>query len=111
MKFLRYPPTALLTLVALLAVILVAGCGKSLSGNFVAEPTDAPMEMLSSVQFSSSGTAFVRVMGTDMAGKYRIEDNRVVLEMPSGSLVFTMTDDNTLEGNVGGFKTVLKRKQ
>jgi hypothetical protein len=30
--------------------------------------------------------------------------------MPSGSLVLTMTDNNTLEGNVGGFTTVLKRK-
>jgi hypothetical protein len=109
-KFLHNPKMVLLALVALIAVMFVVGCGKHLSGTFVAESTGAPIQVLSSVEFSSSGTAFVRVMGTDMAGKYRIEDNRVVLEMPSGSLVLTMTDNNTLEGNVGGFTTVLKRK-
>ena len=63
-----------------------------------------------SVEFTSSGTAFIRLMGNESAGKYRVEGQRIIVEMPNQNSVFTIVDDDTLSTSLPYGQVVLKRK-
>lgn len=63
-----------------------------------------------SIEFSSSGTAFIRVLGNEGAGKYRVEGQRIIVEMPNASSVFTIVDDDTLTTSTSLGNVVLKKK-
>jgi hypothetical protein len=67
-----------------------------------------PAEM--SVEFSSSGTAFVRAMGQESAGTYRVEGQRIIVEMPNQNSVLTIVDDDTLTISTPMGDVALKKK-
>ncbi len=94
---------------AIMSAFLLVGCAKRLSGTYVGQ-IDAGMTIAVSVEFSSSGTAFLRVAGNEGAGKYRVEGNRIILEMPNQNSVLTIVDDDTLTTSTPYGDVVLKKK-
>jgi hypothetical protein len=95
----------------LLFVMLLDGCGKRFSGTFIGNVSfGGGLAMAEfAVEFSPSGTAFVRALGQEHAGKYRIEGQKIILEMPTDTTVFTIVDSDTLKANMNG-EVVFKRK-
>ena len=96
---------------AIISMVLLAGCGRRLSGVYAGH-AELGMGVSSeiSVEFSSSGTAFLYVEGTESAGKYRVEGQRVIVAMPTQNSVFTIVDDDTMTTTLPSGEVTLKRK-
>jgi hypothetical protein len=82
------------SLLALLAALFLGACDAGLSGRY------EEVQGLGSLDFQEDGTVYVSVLGATFAGEYEVEGERVVIQGPQGSQVFTW-NDGRLEGGHG----------
>jgi hypothetical protein len=86
----RTLPIAMIVVMMLIAV----GCGGSLSGKY-----EAANGVLS-VEFTS-GKAHVSTLVMTFEADYEVQDDKVILKMPAGSMVLTRNNDGTFDGPFG----------
>lgn len=80
-------------LVCLLA--LLAACGARLEGTYT-DPTG-----IAKYDFQSGGKVYVSFVGVTTEQKYEIDGKHVKILLPSGTQIFTLQDDGSLEGPLG----------
>lgn len=88
-------------LIASLALLLAA-CGSGIKGTYEDEAG------VSSYTFESGGKVSMTVMGTETEAEYRVEDGKVKVGTPMGTVVMTIQDDGSLRGPMG--MKLIKRK-
>jgi uncharacterized lipoprotein YehR (DUF1307 family) len=100
-------------IVALVGTMMLAGCGKSISGVYVGQVAfgGGLAKADFTVEFSPNGSVFVRALGQEHAGKYHIEGNRIIVEMPRETEVFTIVDDETLTALIQNGATTFKKQR
>jgi len=77
-----------------LAVCLTA-CGSGLDGTYT-DPVG-----ITSYTFKSGGKVALSTMGVETEMDYRVEDGKVKIDSPQGTLVMTILEDGSIEGPMG----------
>jgi hypothetical protein len=80
--------------VAVLAIFLSA-CGSGLDGTY----TDSTG--IASYTFKSGGKVAMSTMGIETEMQYKVEDGKVKIGSPQGSLVMTILEDGSIQGPMG----------
>jgi hypothetical protein len=91
---------AVMGLVLASSLVLVAGCGKSVSGKYTDDTG------IYSVEFKSDGKATVTIGGTAIDATYTVDGKNVSVKAGPDVKAFTINDDGSLSG--GG--DTLKKK-
>jgi len=76
-------------------VASLSACGSGLDGTYTDE-----MGVVS-YTFSSGGKVAVTTMGIETETEYRVEDGKVKIGSPQGSLVMTILEDGSIQGPLG----------
>ena len=99
-------------LMAIFVSLLVAGCGKSISGVYEQVPGDKGMvDVGLSIEFTSGDKAYMSVMGAKTEVKYSIDGKNLKIENAGVNQIMTIQDDGSILyplPMVG--KVVLKKK-
>ena len=77
-----------------LAIVLIAGCGRHLSGTYTGEP-DAHFEKLT---FKSGGKVELSFMGSISEATYALEGDRVKISAGGMTQIFTLDKQGCLDG-------------
>ncbi len=83
--------------VSIAATLLLAACGKSVSGS-----TYADASKTFKIEFQSGGKAIVSIGGQPADCTYEEKDKSITLTSAGQPAVFTMNDDGSLTGPAGG---------
>jgi len=84
---------------SIVVAAVVVGCGSGMSGDYGGK--DCLYEKLT---FKSDGAVYIKFMGMEAPGQYKVDGDRVVLTAADGrGIVFTKTG-NTLSANAAGMK-------
>jgi hypothetical protein len=75
--------------------LLLAACGSRLSGEY----TDK--SGLLRYDFKSGGKVYMTTLGVQVAGDYRVDDDKVIIQGSSGNMVLDIRGDGTLSGPLG----------
>lgn len=77
-----------------LAVALVA-CGSGMSGEYGGEGC-----LYNKLSFKGDGTVYVKVLGSELAGQYKVDGDKVILSLAAGhGQVLTRRGDTLIDGN------------
>ena len=74
---------------------LLAACGPRLEGTY-ADPTG-----IAKYDFQSGGKVYVSLLGVTKEQKYEIDGKHVKILMSSGTQIFELLDDGSLQGPLG----------
>ena len=93
--------------VAVVCVIVLAGCGKSITGTY----SDSPHSVV--LDLKSGGKANFTYMGDVADCKYSVSDPKLTLncEGDAGTTVFTIHDNDTLTGPAGSLIPALRKNK
>jgi hypothetical protein len=83
-----------------LAGILSTACGSGVVGDYGGDEC-----LYDKLSFTDNGTVYMTIFGTDQAGQYTIDGDRIVVNVAGQSAVFTKNGRN-LEANLLGDKMV-----
>lgn len=83
-------------LVALLAgaILIAASCSGDFSGTF------ADQAGVTTYEFRADGRVDISVLGTTVAAEFKLDDDRILVTSPQGTVVLTRNDDR-LYGPMG----------
>lgn len=84
----------------LLPAAVLAGCGSGVAGDFGGDGC-----LYDKLTLADDGVVYLTVFGTDQAGQYRIDGDRIVVTVGGQSAVFTKNGRN-LEANLLGERMV-----
>ena len=83
-------------LLLLVTIILLSACGSKLDGTYADEYG------MMNYTFKSNGKVIQSAIGMEMEMKYEVEGDKVKILMPQGvNMVFTMQDNETIQGPMG----------
>lgn len=86
-----------LLLMTIFASLLLAGCGKSLSGVYEQVPGNKGMvDVGLSIEFTSGDKAYMSVMGVKTEVKYSIDGKNLKIENAGVNQIMTIQDDGTI---------------
>jgi len=77
------------------ALVLLASCSAGLDGTY------SDGLGVTSYTFQRDGKVIMKVMGIETEADYRVEDGKVKLQSPSGTLVMTLLEDGSIQGPLG----------
>jgi hypothetical protein len=78
------------------ALAALGACGSGMSGTYQ-DP-----QGLTRYEFRSGNTVLMTVMGTTLASDYRLDDDKIFITSPQGTLVLSRTRDrDALDGPMG----------
>lgn len=83
-----------------LSVVVLTACGSGISGEYGGDEC-----LYDKLAFAGDSVVYMTVFGTDQAGRYEVDGDRVVVTMGGQSVVFTKNGRN-LEANLLGDKMV-----
>lgn len=86
-----------------LGVMLTAGCGSGLSGDYGGP--ECPYKKMS---FKSDGALYLTLMGTELRGEYTVDGDKVSISGGQAGVVFTKKGD-TLESSVMGLRFACRK--
>ena len=75
--------------------LFLAACGSGISGTY-SDPSG-----MAEYTFKSNGVASMSAMGIAVEVKYKVEDGKVKLISPEGTVVMKILDDGSIEGPLG----------
>lgn len=75
--------------------LLLAACGSGIEGTYKDEMG------VSSYTFKSGGKVSMTVMGMETEMEYKVEDGKVKIGTPQGSMVMAIQEDGSLQGPMG----------
>ena len=94
--------TAGAALSVVLAALVLAGCGRSISGTYM-PANNGGMSPYQKLEFESGDTVdLATIVGITMRGTYKIDGKKVIVTISSASLVFTIDDAGCLDGGMEG---------
>jgi hypothetical protein len=79
----------------LVAALLLSACGSNLDGTYTDE-----MGMVT-LTFKSNGKVSQSVMGMETEWDYEVEEDKIKVLMPQGTMVWTLQDDGSILGVMG----------
>lgn len=85
---------------AICSLLLMAACEPDVSGVWTEQAG------LGTYEFMGDGQARITVLGTSVAARYLVDDDRVVVSSPQGTVVLTVRDDQL----IGPMGLVLSRR-
>jgi len=88
---------------ATLGVLLTAGCGSGLSGDYGG--ADCPYQKMT---FKGGGAVYLTLMGTELSGEYTVDGDKVSISGGQAGMVFTKKGD-TLESSVMGMRFACRK--
>jgi len=80
---------------AIILVALLSACGSGLKGTYSDE------NGMFSYTFNSNGKVVVETMGMGTEQEYKVEDGKVKIASPQGTLVMNILDDGSIAGPMG----------
>jgi hypothetical protein len=84
------------------AVLAVSACGPSVSGKYGGD------NCLFELDFRDDSTVYVSTFGMEQPATYKMDGDKVSVQMPNGGVVFTRNGD-TLEAGMLGEKMECKK--
>jgi hypothetical protein len=79
----------------LVAALWVSACGSNLDGTYTDE-----MGMVT-LTFKSNGKVSQSIMGMETEWDYKVEENKIKVLMPQGTMVWTLQNDGSILGTLG----------
>jgi len=79
----------------LVAALSFAACGSKLDGTYTDETG------IVTLSFKSNGKVSQSVMGMETEWNYEVEENKIKVLMPQGTMVWTLQDDGSIQGLLG----------
>jgi hypothetical protein len=76
-------------------VLMLTACGSRLSGEYSDESG------IFRYDFKSGGRVYMSTLGVQVAGEYKVDDNKVIIEGRNGNMVLDIREDGTLSGPLG----------
>jgi hypothetical protein len=90
--------------VATLSGAAMSGCSSSLSGEYGGE------NCLYEMNFRPDGAVYIKFMGMEVAGQYKIDGDKVAVGAPGKEMLVFTKKGNTLEAGFMGEKMECKKK-
>lgn len=75
--------------------VLLSACGSGLDGTYTDETG------IASYTFKSGGKVTMATMGIETEMEYKVEDGKVKIGSPQGTLVMTILEDGAISGPMG----------
>lgn len=86
-----------LSLLVVVVVVFISGCGKNLSGVYEQVPGDKGMvDVGLSIEFVSGEKAYMSVMGVKTEVKYSIDGKNLKIENAGVNQIMTIQDDGSI---------------
>jgi len=81
-------------LILIAGAVVMAGCGDDMAGTYADE------DGVTRYVFSGNGDVRIHVLGAEVDAEYRLDDDKVLISSPQGTVVLTRREDR-LYGPMG----------